>query len=128
MGTRNTLNVGRIVQIERANNSVNGNPAYWITFNNCGPYRSSSDAGWCYGVGNSDLREGSSVAFELTPAHRIAVVLSRSDLERSLAAVTGALEQSSAYNHRDAAVKRQARYATALQCLDLDFTSLDDLA
>ena len=60
----------RIWSIERLNNSVNGNPRYRIAFEDDAVrgFRTSSDHGFCYAIGNPDLREGSLVRVQFTRA------------------------------------------------------------
>jgi hypothetical protein len=61
---------------ERLNSSVNGNPRFRFTFTDGTTLDSMSDAGWCYAVGNPELREGSTVSLELTCAGRIRIMRS----------------------------------------------------
>ena len=55
----------------RLNNSVNGNPRYRITFADGLTAQTASDHSFAYGVGNPDMREGSTVRVEFTRAGRI---------------------------------------------------------
>ena len=66
--------VKRIHSIERLNSSTNGNPRFKIAFDDAAasPLTTSSDAGFCYAVGNPDMREGCLVRVTLTAAGRIA--------------------------------------------------------
>jgi hypothetical protein len=66
--------VKTIERYERLNSSVNGNPRFRFTFTDGTVLDSMSDAGWCYAVGNPELREGSTVSLELTRAGRIRVM------------------------------------------------------
>lgn len=63
----------RIHSIKRLDSSVNGNPRYAIAFEDAAasPLTTSSDHGFCYAVGNPDMREGCLVRVELTRAGRI---------------------------------------------------------
>ena len=63
-----------IAHYYRLHSSVNGNPRYRFTFTDGSSHDSMSDAGWCYGVGNPGMREGSTVTVELTRAGRIRVM------------------------------------------------------
>lgn len=60
-----------ITDMSRINNSMNGNPRYAIAFDNGLAVYTMSDAGFCYAIGNKDMREGSRVTVELTRAGRI---------------------------------------------------------
>lgn len=66
--------IGRIESIERLGNSVNGNPRFKLTFNNCGPFVTSSDIMDAYTVGNPGIREGDVVQFTVTRANRITTI------------------------------------------------------
>lgn len=61
----------RIESIVRANSSVNGNPAYWITFTDDTEARTMSDAACAYAIGNPDMRAGCLVVVSYTRAGRI---------------------------------------------------------
>lgn len=61
----------RILRIDRLHNSVNGNPAWEITFTDGERARTASDAACSYGIGNPDMREGCLVVVEYTRAGRI---------------------------------------------------------
>jgi hypothetical protein len=63
-----------ILRYDRLRSSVNGNPRYRFVFTDGSAYDSMSDAAWCYAVGNPEMREGSTVALELTSAGRIRVM------------------------------------------------------
>lgn len=63
-----------ILRYDRLRSSVNGNPRFRFVFTDGTMLDSSSDAGWCYGVGNPDMREGSRVSIELTRAGRIRIM------------------------------------------------------
>jgi hypothetical protein len=63
-----------ILSYERMRSSVNGNPRFRFTFTDGTTLDSMSDAGWCYAVGNPEMREGSMVALELTKAGRIRIM------------------------------------------------------
>lgn len=63
--------IKQIERIERTTSSVNGNPAFWITFTDGTAHRTMSDAACSYAVGNPDMREGCHVVIELTRAERI---------------------------------------------------------
>jgi len=63
-----------IESYERLRSSVNGNPRFRFTFTDGAVLDSMSDAGWCYAVGNPEMREGSTVALELTRAGRIRIM------------------------------------------------------
>lgn len=63
-----------IAHYERLRSSVNGNPRFRFTFTDGTVLDSMSDAGWAYAVGNWEMREGSTVAMELTRAGRIRVM------------------------------------------------------
>ncbi len=52
--------------IERLKSSRNGNPKYVITFESGMRAPTSSDAAFCYAVGNLDMREGSRVLVDET--------------------------------------------------------------
>ena len=56
---------------ERRPSSVNGNPRYRFHFTDGSTHDSMSDAAFAYAVGNPELREGSTVALELTRAGNI---------------------------------------------------------
>lgn len=60
-----------IETIKRGPNSRNGNPSYWFTFTDGTTCRSSVDSGFCYAVGNPDMREGCTVRCTFTPAGRV---------------------------------------------------------
>jgi hypothetical protein len=66
--------VKRIHSIKRLDSSVNGNPRFAIAFDDAAasPLTTSSDCGFCYAVGNPDMREGCLVRVTLTRADRIA--------------------------------------------------------
>ena len=63
-----------IEHYERLRSSVYGNPRFRFTFTDGSVLDSMSDAGWAYAVGNPGMREGSTVALELTRAGRIRVM------------------------------------------------------
>lgn len=65
--------VKRIHSIERLDSSTNGNPRFKIAFDDAAAYKltTSSDCGFCYAVGNPDMREGCLVRVSLTGAGRI---------------------------------------------------------
>jgi len=63
-----------IESYERLRSSVNGNPRFRFYFTDGTVLDSSSDAGWCYAVGNRDMREGSTVSLELTRTGRIRIM------------------------------------------------------
>ena len=50
-----------IAKIERAKNSTNGNPSFWITFTDYDRIKTAADASFGYEVGNAGMREGSDV-------------------------------------------------------------------
>ena len=50
-----------IARIERANNSRNGNPSFWITFTDYDRIKTAADAAFCYTIGNKGYREGDTV-------------------------------------------------------------------
>lgn len=60
----------RIWSIKRLNSSVNGNPRYCIAFEDdtVRGFRTSSDHGFCYEIGNPDMREGCLVRVQFTRA------------------------------------------------------------
>lgn len=60
-----------IEHIRRASSSVNGNPAYVLTFTDGTEARTMSDAACAYAIGNPDMREGCSVVVQFTRAGRI---------------------------------------------------------
>ena len=60
-----------IQSIKRRNSSVYGNPRFRFTFTDGDIADSMSDAGFAYGVGNQDMREGSTVLVEYTGAGNI---------------------------------------------------------
>lgn len=55
----------------RRNSSANGNPAYTFAFEGGTRADTMSDAGFCYAVGNHDMRHGCAVDVEFTKAGRI---------------------------------------------------------
>jgi hypothetical protein len=59
----------RIVALRRLNNSVNGNPRYDVAFSNGEMHTTSSDAGFCYGITNPEMK--GDVDVWLTKAGRI---------------------------------------------------------
>jgi hypothetical protein len=61
----------KIESIKRLNLSVNGNPRFRFTFSDGEVADSMSDAGFCYAVGNPDMRAGDTVVIERTRAGRI---------------------------------------------------------
>jgi hypothetical protein len=63
-----------IESYERLRRSSNGNPRFRFTFTDGTVLDSMSDAGWAYAVGNPELREGSPVLLDLTPAGRIRIM------------------------------------------------------
>ena len=63
-----------ILRIDRLRSSVNGNPAYDFSFTDGDRARSTSDAGWCYAVGNPGMRKGSTVSVSYTRAGRISIM------------------------------------------------------
>lgn len=63
--------VKTIETYERMRSSVNGNPRFRFTFTDGTILDGMSDAGWAYGVGNSDMREGSEVEMTLSRAGKI---------------------------------------------------------
>jgi hypothetical protein len=64
-------NIKVIASIKRAGVSVNGNPAYWVTFTDDTSARTMSDAACAYAIGNPDMREGCAVVVEYTRSGRI---------------------------------------------------------
>lgn len=66
--------IRRIYSIKRLDSSVYGNPRFAIAFDDAAasPLTTSSDCGFCYAVGNPDMREGCLVRVTLTRAGRIA--------------------------------------------------------
>ena len=67
-----TDSVRTIAAIERLKSSHYGNPRFRITFDDGSSAVTSSEAVFCYAVGNADMREGSRVLVEWTRAGRIA--------------------------------------------------------
>jgi len=63
--------VHTIAHLRRLKSSVNGNPRYMIEFEDGLSAVTMSDAGFCYAIGNEDMRVGSRVSVELTYAGRI---------------------------------------------------------
>ena len=63
-----------IERYERLRSSVNGNPRFRFTFTDGTVLDGMSDAGWAYAVGNPEMREGSTVALELTRTGRIRIM------------------------------------------------------
>ena len=61
----------KIERLERANNSVNGNPAWLVTFGDGETLRTSSDAAVGYEIGNQGYRPGCAVEVFTTRAGRI---------------------------------------------------------
>lgn len=57
--------------IERTNSSVNGNPAFFVTFTDGTRARTQSDAGMAYGIENKQWR-AVPLLVTFTPAGRIA--------------------------------------------------------
>jgi hypothetical protein len=57
--------------IERLNNSMNGNPRYCIGFADGSEAVTSSDASFCYAIGNPGMRAGCTVTMIFTRAGRI---------------------------------------------------------
>ena len=70
--------IRRIEKIERLNGSVNGNPAWRITFDDGTRARTSSDVAVSYEIGNPGLRAGDLVQITFTRAGRIAYMRSAS--------------------------------------------------
>lgn len=67
------MQTDRVIQsITRLKSSHYGNPRFRIAFTDGSSAITSSDAAFCYAVGNSDMREGSPVSVEFTRAGRIA--------------------------------------------------------
>lgn len=46
----------RVTHLQRLSNSVNGNPRYRVAFDNGQVYVTMSDASFCYGIDNSEMR------------------------------------------------------------------------
>lgn len=46
----------QVSSLERLNNSVNGNPRYRVTFTDGTSAVTQSDASFCYGITNPDMR------------------------------------------------------------------------
>jgi hypothetical protein len=63
-----------IESYERLRLSRNGNPRFRFTFTDGTILDSSSDAAWCYEIGNRGMREGSTVEMTFTRAGKIAVM------------------------------------------------------
>lgn len=61
-----------ISRIEWLKPSVNGNPRARVGFDDASSATTSSDHGFCYALGNPEMREGSDVEVEYTRAGRIA--------------------------------------------------------
>jgi hypothetical protein len=49
--------VARIVALERAFNSVDGNPAWWVTLSTGARIRTQTNAACAFHLGNSDFRD-----------------------------------------------------------------------
>ena len=65
-----------ITRIVRLDSSVNGNPRFELGFDDATSAITSSDHGFCYEIGNPEMREGSRVAVEFTRAGRISSLVS----------------------------------------------------
>lgn len=67
------IGVKVIHEITRARSSLNGNPAFNISFADdpTSSVRTASDAGFAYAIGNSDMREGSPVRVSYSRSGRI---------------------------------------------------------
>jgi hypothetical protein len=63
-----------ILRYDLLPSSSYGNPRFRFTFTDGTAHNSMSNAGWCYAVGNRDMREGSAVEITLTPAGKIRVM------------------------------------------------------
>lgn len=59
-----------IDHVERSTSSVNGNPSWWIFFEDHKPARTMSDTGWSYEADNPEWK-GARVTVVTTPAGRI---------------------------------------------------------
>ena len=62
-----------IEKIERARSSVNGNPAFYLTFTDGTRSRTMADAGFAYGIENPEYR-GVPLTVQYTRAGNIATV------------------------------------------------------
>lgn len=60
-----------IASIARRKSSAYGNPAFKISFTDGSSMQTMSNAGFCYAIGNHDMREGSRVLVRLTATGRI---------------------------------------------------------
>jgi hypothetical protein len=60
-----------IAKIDRERNSHVGNPRFRFTFTDGEVRKSKPNAGWAYAVGNSGMREGSTVEIELDGRNNI---------------------------------------------------------
>jgi len=55
-----------ILDFESLNSSVNGAPRWRISFDDGETRTSQSDASWCWGFGNPEMREGTKVVMTIT--------------------------------------------------------------
>jgi len=51
-----TYHAVRVTGLRQLNNSVNGNPRYNVTFDNGTNANTASDASFCYGIENREMR------------------------------------------------------------------------
>jgi len=78
-----TTVTGRVLDVEHAGTSVNGNPSYYITIDgpDAGTYRTSSDAACGYSATNYAPRwdKYRTVTLQLTRAGRVSCIIAAAD-------------------------------------------------
>ena len=70
-----------IMYYERMNSSVNGNPRFYINFDDGTNAPMMSDSSTSYEIGNPDMREGSTVDVEFTRSGNIRYMRAITDNE-----------------------------------------------
>jgi hypothetical protein len=70
MTKKDYTEVHTILHLRRLNDSVMGNPAWMVTFDDLSFARTSSDQSWSYGAENEEFRDVP-LLFTFTPAGRI---------------------------------------------------------